>query len=220
MPREGRASKPSFVELPTGIFTAAGTWFHVSVGDLRAYAGEVLDRVPVEQLLHAAESILRAPQTLAVWALVGALLVGTPAQAVAATLVVFVGWSVVGPGLVLPGLLPTLRVLETVWLQGVAFVAGLSLLGAAGALPAVSIGLAGFVLLRWGVVGRLVEPLAGRLQTRLYALPLADQALRAVIVRTALRERVSLPQVDVMEDRMLEMGRRRPRGATLESDDD
>ena len=219
-PREGRASKPSFVELPTGIFTAAGTWFHVSVGDLRAYAGEVLERVPVEEVLGAAEAILRAPQTLAVWVLLGTLLVATPVQAAIAALAVFIGWSIVGPGLVLPGLLPSLRMLETVWLQAGAFVAGLSLLGASGAVPAVSVGLTGFVLLRWGVIGRLSEPLTGRMRARLFALPLADQALRAVIIRFALRERVSLSQVDAMEARMIEISRRRPRGASSESDDD
>lgn len=217
--REGRDSKPSFVELPTGIFTASGNWFRVSVSDLEAYAGPLLRRVPIVRVLEGAESVLRAPQTLAIWMLLVVLLMATPTEAAIATFVVLLGWSVVGPGLVLPGMLPVLRVLETVWLQGGAFVAGLSLLGTSGATPAVWVGLAGFVLLRWGLLARLTEPIARRLRARLYALPLEDQALRAVIIRYALRERVSLPQIDDMEARMLEMGRRTPRGTTSESDD-
>jgi hypothetical protein len=81
------------------------------------------------------------------------------------------------------------------------------------------VGLAGFILLRWGLLARLTEPVARRLRAWLYALPLEDQALRAVIIRYALRERVSLPQIDAIEARMLEMGRRMPRGTTSESDD-
>lgn len=215
--REGGASKPSFVELPTGIFTAAGTWFHVSVDDLRSYAGEVLDRTTIEDLFASAESVLRAPQTLATWVLIATLMIATPVESALATLVVFFGWSVLGPGLVLPGILRILRVLETVWLQAVAYVAGLSILGNSGAITAVSIGLAGFVLLRWGVVSRLAEPLVRALRSRLYALPHADQALRAVIIRFALRERVSLPQLDTMEERMMEIGQRRPHGTSPES---
>jgi hypothetical protein len=205
--------------LPTGIFTAAGTWFHVSVSDLEAYAGPLLDRVTIDRVLEGAESVLRAPQTLALWMLLVVLLVATPTEAAIAALVVLLGWSVVGPGLVLPGMLPVLRVLETVWLQGGAFVAGLSLLGTSGATSAVWVGLAGFILLRWGLLARLTEPVARRLRAWLYALPLEDQALRAVIIRYALRERVSLPQIDAIEARMLEMGRRMPRGTTSESDD-
>jgi hypothetical protein len=205
--------------LPTGIFTASGNWFRVSVSDLEAYAGPLLRRVPIVRVLEGAESVLRAPQTLAIWMLLVVLLMATPTEAAIATFVVLLGWSVVGPGLVLPGMLPVLRVLETVWLQGGAFVAGLSLLGTSGATSAVWVGLAGFVLLRWGLLARLTEPIARRLRARLYALPLEDQALRAVIIRYALRERVSLPQIDDMEARMLEMGRRTPRGTTSESDD-
>jgi hypothetical protein len=205
--------------LPTGIFTASGNWFRVSVSDLEAYAGPLLRRVPIVRVLEGAESVLRAPQTLAIWMLLVVLLMATPTEAAIATFVVLLGWSVVGPGIVLPGMLPVLRVLETVWLQGGAFVAGLSLLGTSGATSAVWVGLAGFILLRWGLLARLTEPVARRLRAWLYALPLEDQALRAVIIRYALRERVSLPQIDDMEARMLEMGRRTPRGTTSESDD-
>jgi len=212
--------RPTFVELPTGIFTAAGTWFHVTSDDLAAYAGPLLDRMSVGALLAAAETVLRSPQTLATWLLLGLLLAGSPAQAALVALLAYSGWSIVGPGLVLPGLVPLMRVLEVVWLQGAAYVAGLSLLGMAGNLVATGVGLAGFVLLRWGLVSRLVEPLVGRLRSRLYALPLEDQALRAVIVRYSLRERVPLPQIDAMESRMLDIGRRRTRGPSSASDHD
>lgn len=217
-PEEGDA-RPAFVELPTGIFTAAGTWFHVSARDLEAYAGPLLERVPLERLLATAETVLRGPQTLTAWMLLVVLLAATPVEAAASGALLFLAWSVIGPGLVLPGLPRALRVLEQVWLQGLAYVAGLSLLAAGGAPGAVWVGLAGFVLLRWGVLERLVDPLAARMRSRLYALPLPDQVLRAVMVRSALRERVSLPQIDRIESDMLRLSRRRSRGSGNRSDD-
>ena len=219
-PTGKEGSRPTFVELPTGIFTAAGTWFRVTTDDLADYASPLLDRMSIDALLAAAETVLRSPQTLGAWLLLGMLFAGSPAQAAFVALVIFTGWSVVGPGLVLPGLVPMLRVLEVVWLQGAAFVVGLSLLGMAGNVVAVGVGLAGFVLLRWGLVSRLVEPVVRRFRSRLYALPVEDQALRAVIIRFSLRERVSLPQIDAMESRMLEIGRRRSRGASSANDHD
>jgi hypothetical protein len=69
---------------------------------------------------------------------------------------------------------------------------------------AVGVGLGGFVLLRWGVLewasGYLIRPL----RRALYPLPVADQVLRGLIVRVALKHRLSLPQVDDITEDILE----------------
>jgi hypothetical protein len=80
--------------------------------------------------------------------------------------------------------------------QGLFYVLVLSVLAAQDQIAAVLVGLAGFLLLRWGLVGRVLRlPLRAVLR-RLYALPPQDQVLRAFILRAGLRHGVALPQLD------------------------
>jgi hypothetical protein len=65
-------------------------------------------------------------------------------------------------------------------------------------------GLTGFVLLRWGLVERALNPLVRPALRALYALPLSDQVLRAFVIRLALNRRLSLPQLDAMQKDILE----------------
>lgn len=191
------------------MFTASGTWFHVTRADLEDYAGEVLKRVELERLVTDAESVVRSPQVITVWMLLGLLFFTSPAQAALAAAVMFLAWSVVGPGFVTLPILRLYRALDLVPLQGLAYVTVLSVLANQGNLVGLGTGLAGFVLLRWGVVGRILDPIAAAFRKSLYRLPLADQALRAVIVRHALATGSRLAELDDMERRMLDIAHRR-----------
>lgn len=191
------------------MFTASGTWFHVTRADLEDYAGDVLVRVPLERMVTDAESVVRSPQVVTIWAFLALLVFTSPVQAALAAAVVFLAWSVVGPGFVTLPILRVYRALDLVPLQGLAYVAVLSVLANQGNLAGLSAGLAGFVLLRWGVVGRLLDPVAAVFRKSLYRLPIADQALRAVIVRHALATGARLAELDDMERRMLDIAHRR-----------
>ena len=48
--RDSGAEAPTFVDMPNGIFTASGVWFHVREADLQEWAGPVLESRPVERL--------------------------------------------------------------------------------------------------------------------------------------------------------------------------
>jgi len=63
-------------------------------------------------------------------------------------------------------------------------------------------------------VGWLVGAGLRPLRRRLYPLPVTDQVLRGLIVRAALKYRVSVPQVDALTSDILENW-----GARTESDD-
>ena len=86
--------------------------------------------------------------------------------------------------------------LDHVLAQALYYVVAMSAVAAAEMYAALGAGLLGFVLLRWGVLewaaGYVVRPL----RRALYPLPVADQVLRGLIVRVALKHRLSLPQVD------------------------
>lgn len=189
-----------YAETPNGIFTSSGVWFHVTEAALEGYAGPVLAREPLPVLLARSERWLRSAQTLAVWALPLLLVLVPPLSAVLATLTLFVGWRALSPAFTSRVADAVLQALDLVWLQGAYYVFVLSIFAERGQLALVGIGLAGFVLLRWGLVDRLAQPLVRRIWASLFPLPVADQVLRGFIIRAALAYGLSLPHLDRMED--------------------
>lgn len=189
-----------FADTPNGIFTSSGVWFHVTEAALESYAAPVLAHEPLPVLLARAERWLRSAQTLTVWLLPVLLLVVPPLSAVLAALTFFVGWRALSPAFTSRAVDTVLRGLDLVLVQGLYYVMMLSFFAAREQFVLVGLGLAGFVLLRWGLVDRLVQPLVRRLWASLFPLPAADQVLRGFIIRAALAYGVALPQLDRMEE--------------------
>lgn len=195
----------SYVETPHGLFTADGIWFHTTVAGLRDFAPDVVDGIGVDRLVVHASAWTRVPTHAAVWVLLLTLLVASSLQAVLAGLVTHIFLSIWGPLLVRPG-----GARLAVWLglplvQGLAYVGVLSALAAGGHLGAVGAGLAGFVLLRWGIVDRLVRPLVRHAPGMARTLPAPDRTLRNLIIRYAMKMGRNTGEVDQMERRMLEI---------------
>ncbi|MFB6271364.1 MAG: hypothetical protein ABEL51_00570 [Salinibacter sp.] len=198
------SSSPPYVDTPYGILTEGGRWYHVTEQDVQDYAGAVLDHVSLTQLLRWADTWVDSARTAVLWAL-PLLLWGLPVNwAVGGALVLFLGWALLSPAL--PSLLAVRAVtlLDHVLAQALYYVLTLSIFAAAEMYAAVGVGLGGFVILRWGVLewaaGYVVRPL----QRQLYPLPVADQVLRGLIVRVALKHRLSLPHVDDITEDILD----------------
>lgn len=194
----------SFVDTPQGIFTAAGVWFRATAEELERYAGPVFEHESIERLIERSEVWLRSPQALAVWLFPVFLAVIQPVPAALAALTVYVGWKSLSPSLVNRPLERAFELLDPVWLQGLYYVGILSYFAAFDQFAAVWIGLAGFILLRWGIVERVTDFLVRVIWSTLYAMPINDQILRGFIIRAAMKYRVSLPQLDVLERRVIE----------------
>ncbi len=192
-------AETTYVDTPEGIFTASGVWFRTREAMLREYAGMVFDREPLERLLHYAEVWLRSPQTLALWVLPFFLLFLSPLQSALATLVIYVGWQSLGPSFVSRVLLPVFRLLDKVLLQAVYYVFILSIIAAQEQFVALAVGLGGFIVLRWGLVRLAVKPLVAWIWSTLYRMPVPDHVLRAMIVRMALKYRITLDEFDRIE---------------------
>lgn len=192
----------TFVETPEGIFTEDGIWFRTRERWIKEYAGGVLEEGRVGELLKEAAVWLRTAQTLALWLLLATLAVATPLQSAVATVAFFALWQAIGPAMVSRWAIPALRVFELVVLQALCFVGVLSWLGASGQVTAVVTGLAGFVMLRWGLLQRLLQPLTEKIWKRLYRMPVPDHVLRALIVRRALRHGITLADFAGIEARI------------------
>jgi len=194
----------AYVDTPYGIFTAEGIWFHIREEGLRTYAAALLDDVSLEQLLQRAALWMRSPQIITLWVLPVALWFLPPVAAALLVPGLFMTWRVLSPSVVSEVAARVADWLDIAVVQGLFYVFVLSALAAQGRYTALAVGLVGFVLLRWGLIERALQPLVQPLVDALYALPLPDQILRAFIVRMALNRRLSLPQLDAMQQDILD----------------
>jgi hypothetical protein len=189
---------PAYIDTPYGILTASGRWYHVTEADLREYAGQVFEHVSLETLLDWSDAWLQSARTLTLWALPVLLWLLPPLPAAASALGLYVGWKTFSPSVVHPVAVRLVRWLQPVVLQGLYYVLTLSLLAASGAQVATLVGLAAFLLFRFGAFRWAFRPALQPLERLLYPLPVPDQVLRGLIIRVALRHRLRLAQLDHM----------------------
>jgi hypothetical protein len=116
----------------------------------------------------------------------------------AAALAAYLAASLARPLLAGKLLAGVLAALENPVVQGLAYVFALSLLAQQQLFASVATGLFGFVILRWGLLGRALRPLTDRLVERYYGLPAPDAVLRALLVRAAVRLGVAQPDADAL----------------------
>ena len=207
-----RREAPFYVDTPAGLLAADGTHYRTTEPLLRGYAGPVVEAVGTGALLKRAGVWLRSPQALAILFL-PALLVVMPWWAALGTSVLLYALGSAGaPGVVVPGLIGPLRVLEHPVTQGLVYVGALSAFAAQGQIAAVWTGIAGFVAFRLGLVERVLRPVVQAIQQALYPLPAPDQTLRSLIVREALRRGVTLDGMDAIEDRVRAFWRKGKKG--------
>ncbi|GAB5520000.1 MAG: hypothetical protein RhofKO_22510 [Rhodothermales bacterium] len=194
---------PRYVDTPKGLFTASGQWFRTRESQLEAFAGRVLERRPLADLIDDADAVLAWPTTLTVWVL-PLLALGLPWWGV-----VLFGFAILAATqLLTPSMLTVVQIrlarwLRAVWAQGAYYVFMLSLLAQQSAWLSVVVLIVGFIALRWGWAEKALAAVTGPLFKRMYPLPKADQALRSVIVRYALKYRVPMPEIEAMERAIL-----------------
>lgn len=208
-PEADRSEGGEYVNTPQGIFTASGVWFSATEETLRDYAGPLFEHVSLSVLLRRAVLWLRSAQVLTLWILPALLFFLSPLSAVLVALAFYVAWRVLSPSFATRLGAAAIGFLDKAVLQGLYYVFALSILAGQGRLVAVTVGLTGFVLLRWGLLERLLHPLLRRLWRSLYELPVPDQVLRAFIIRAALQHGAELPDLERMRRRILEVWNRK-----------
>ena len=184
------------LDTPHGLVSPHGVHFRTTRALLEDYAGPVLAVVPLAMLVDRAEVWLRGGPTLALWTLALLLLLVAPGWAALGALLVYLAWETASPMLASRWLVGVLRALERPLVQAALYVAVLSALGVRGQVVDVGVGLAGFVLMRWGLIPWLLRPVLRVLRRPLYTLPVADQVLRAFVLAAALRHGIALPQLE------------------------
>lgn len=205
-----RPEVPVYIDTPRGIVTAGGLELRTTEALLRDYAGEVLDAVGLPTLIRRTEVWTRSPQTAAALVLPFALAVLPWWAAVALALAVYALWTLAAPSLASSRMARLFSVLEHPVLQGLLYVAVLSALASSGQTAAAIAGTVGFVALRLGAVGAFMQRALGPVLDRLFALPVPDQTLRALIVREAFRRGIELDELGEISRRVQSFWRRKP----------
>ncbi len=202
--KRDRARERGDFGIPAGTLSSAGYRYQAKIEDLYEYAEKVFEYVPIAKLVDYADRWLESPRTLTIWAMPVLLMTLSPLQAALVGLGLYLVWKSFSPAMVSLALAKVFRLFGRVYLQGIYYVFMMSVLAATGQMTAMWTGLAGFIVLRWGLLERLVAPATERLHRALFALPVPDQVLRAFIHRAALKHRVSLPELERMEQRILQ----------------
>ena len=196
-------SAPTVIDTPRGLFSASGVWFRAREADVRSYAGSVLEHESLEKLVQRAEVWLRSPETVFILLLPALLWAVGTRWAIVAAVGSYLVWKAIAPAMVNRLLGAFFRVAEHPVPQLVYYTIVLSVFAMSDAYLSLALGLAGFILARWGLMRKATDPLVRPLWQRLYPLPVADQVLRATIHRAAIAHRAALPQIDLMAEDIL-----------------
>lgn len=195
----------SYVELPDGIFTADGIWYHTTEKDVAEFAPDLLHRSGLDVLLAQAGEWSRLPTAIAILGLAALLVLISPWQAALGSLSIYMFLAVVSPSVVIYNLSGLTRKLIHPVLQGLIYVLFLSYLASLGQMGAVGTGLLGFILFRWQLVGRLLSRPIRFLARPLSPLYMPDTILRNVLIRGSLKYGYSVGELQRMEERMTEI---------------
>lgn len=195
----------TYVEMPEGIFTSDGIWYHTSIKDLTEFAPGIMGRSGPAALFQKAGDWSRLPVTCALWTLPCLLLFSSPWQAVAGAYLVFLALSTLSPSVVFYSIIPVVRAMNHPIAQGLFYVLAMSYLASSGQKMEMGVGLAGFIALRWQIISRLSEPLLRILRKPISVLPVHDQILRNVLIRASQKHGESVEELARMEKRIIEI---------------
>ena len=195
--------KPYCVEMPFGIFTAAGNWYHTTRDDIEDFTGDLLDHVALERLIEMADIWMRSPQILTLCLFPFLLLMFPTYFAAIIGLGFFMVAKIFSPGLASYRLSGLLKIFDHIALQFALYMAVLTWLAWWPDLVAVVAGLTAFIILRLRILDVLLRPLFGFVTDRIYRLPVPDQTFRAILVKAARAEKLDVAEVQEMEMRMM-----------------
>ena len=196
----GNSREVEFADTGRFILTDHGTVYRSSEASLNEYAPGLLDRVSLGRVLEESDMWLRLPVDLSLWVLPVGLLQGGPWIGATGMVSMYFAAAVLTPSGFSVYAVPVVRLLDRVVLQALYFILTLSIMAQTGRFPELWTGVAGFVVLRWSLLSRVLEPVVERATRALYRMPVADQVLRSVIIKHAIRLGISIPSLSSIED--------------------
>lgn len=199
----GERLKTTYIDTPTGIFTQRGTWFRTTEKSLKEYASELLKYESVDTLISGAELWLRFPLNFSVW--ITPLVLWQFDLGVSSLIIIsfYLILGIVGPLYTSHYLSPIVRFLNYLLPQAVLYILFLSYSLQLGNVVIAISGFLFFVLFRWGIISKVLNPFLKWAHRKLYKIPYEDKVLRSLIVKKSLKYHTSLSEVNEIESRIM-----------------
>ena len=182
-----------FVDTPRGVLTPGGLLFHVTVESLYEWAGELFQHVSLREILAGVSAWQSVPSTIVLWLSPLAMLFLNPWLVAVLAVVLVPVLRAVSLPLINPPMISGIRYLALPGVQGLYYIAFLTLLSRVTSPLHVFVALGIFVLLRTGIADAIFARVGNWLSTALYKLAPDDISLRALIISSAAQYGVQLP---------------------------
>ena len=205
---DGRST--TYIDTPNGIITEKGTWFRTTEDSLKEFAGELLDHESVQQLLSSADLWISFPSNLSLWLIPAVLWQLNPLIATCSIILLYMLLRISGPFYTSHNLSFISSLLNRLELQAILYFFFLTILLQAGQYSTAILGFILFVLFRWGVIKKMLDPVLNAINGKIYKVPYEDKVLRSVIVKKSMKYRTTLKEVNDIESSIMRkiVGRR------------
>ena len=191
-----------FVETPLGIFTANGNWFYTNTEQINAYAPGLLPRVGIDQLIAEAEIWVKSTDVVTILVLLLLLQLMPASFAAFLSLPVLGLWHLAKSAMVSQWATTVLRFVTHDAFILVLAVVSISYLGMQQAYTDFAVGLLFFFLIRFGWIRKGFDRFYERFNT---GIGLNDRLLKMIVIRKAISEGVTIPELKRMEDQILSL---------------
>ena len=195
----GEGKSTTYIDTPNGIITENGTWFRTTEDSLREFAGELVDHEPVQRLLSSADLWLAFPANLSLWLIPIALWQLNPFIATGSILLLYILLKISGPFYTSHSLSFIPSLINRLELQAILYFFFLTILLQSGLYSTAIFGFILFVLFRWGVVKKILDPILKAINGKIYKVSYEDKVLRSVIVKKSMKYRTTLKEVTDIE---------------------
>ncbi len=192
-----------FIETPRGIFTSAGNWFHITTEALEKYAPGLLEKQSLDKLIKKSEVWIRSADNIGITLFMLILYFQGLLPALFVTLFFVPVWHINKSSAISLWLTGVLTVLDKEIIVVLISILVLSWMGITEQYLSVFIGILFFCVLKFGWFRAFVEWLYEKLFKG--TLLLNDRVLKMMILKYAMKENISVKEVDAMENEILSL---------------
>lgn len=192
----------AFIETPIGIFTPAGNWFHTSTEAIERFVPGLLRKKPLNELIRDAEVWVRSADNISILLLLVLLLTTTLLTTITVLVIFLPLWHIAKSAAYSRLVTVFLRLIDIEIVLLLLAVGPLSWLGMTGQYPELLTGLAGFIILKFGLYRRLTDYFYTTFNGD--APPLNDKLFRMVLAKQALAHGIQTSEIGEMDKTMRE----------------
>jgi len=205
--------KWQMMELPDGITTSNGNWYHITSQQIEKYTPGLLKRYPIERIVKEADAWVKSADGLSlVIFFILAYLSVIPWLAALISILFFMIWYFNTSAFINLASNPLIKLITTdsfsysvtaVLLIGIAFTESIASYGLSVEFDALWYGLILFFLFKVGLLRLVIKFTQSRSSKPKVEMP--DRILNMLLIRYGMKEGILIGKINEMQDRLLEV---------------